>query len=86
MWGHPGTGQSCERKKAADLPVGEDEVYYKNRGDWWVGYEHHKSVIMDHFYKWIKYDELLKIPPPTATHVQYPLKAAILILWQNGHL
>ena len=36
-------------------------TYYKPRGEWWDGYEQHKLVIMDDFYGWIKYDELLKI-------------------------
>jgi len=38
-----------------------DDVYYKTRGDWWDGYKQHKAVIIDDFYGWLKYDELLKI-------------------------
>ena len=36
-------------------------IYYKPRGDWWDGYKQHECVIIDDFYGWIKYDDLLKI-------------------------
>ena len=38
-----------------------NSTYYKPRGEWWDGYEQDKLVIMDDFFGWIKYDELLKI-------------------------
>nr|QTE03441.1 MAG: replication-associated protein [Tarsiger cyanurus CRESS-DNA-virus sp.] len=44
--GHRGTGRG---------------VYYKPRGQWWDGYTGQSSVVIDDFYGWIKYDELLKI-------------------------
>jgi hypothetical protein len=37
------------------------QVYYKPRGDWWDGYKQQPVVIIDDFYGWLKYDELLKI-------------------------
>ena len=36
-------------------------TYYKPRGEWQDGYEQQGLVIMDDFYRWVKYDELLKI-------------------------
>ena len=36
-------------------------VYYKPRGEWWDGYDNQKTVIIDDFYGWMKYDELLRI-------------------------
>jgi len=36
-------------------------VYYKPRSLWWDGYEGQDSVVMDDYYGWKKYDELLKI-------------------------
>lgn len=58
LTGAPGTGKSrfCFEQATA---VGD--TYYKPRGDWWDGYEGQKSVIIDDFYGWIKYDEMLKI-------------------------
>lgn len=47
----PGTGE----------PLTELDVYYKPRGDWWDGYQQQPVVIIDDFYGWLKYDELLKI-------------------------
>ena len=38
-----------------------NSTYYKPRGEWWDGYEQDKLVVMDDFYGWIKYDELLEI-------------------------
>lgn len=56
--GPPGSGKShfCfETSKSLG------SVYYKSRGEWWDGYEGQNSDVMDDFYGWIKYDELLKI-------------------------
>lgn len=57
--GKPGTGKShfCREQT---LKSGE-ETYYKPRGDWWDGYRQQPNVVIDDFYGWIKYDELLKI-------------------------
>jgi len=35
--------------------------YFKPRGDWWDGYEQQESVIIDDFYGWVKFDELLRV-------------------------
>lgn len=58
--GKPGTGKSRYANAWASFQYGES-VYYKPRGEWWDGYDGQHCVIMDDFYGWIKYDELLKI-------------------------
>lgn len=56
--GKPGTGKSrFASERAAQL----GSVYYKPRGEWWDGYDGETSVIIDDYYGWLKYDELLKI-------------------------
>lgn len=59
FWGPPGSGKSRRAQIEAGFYGGE--TYYKPRGDWWDGYKQHDNVIIDDFYGWIKYDELLKI-------------------------
>lgn len=56
--GEPGSGKS---KRAYEEAKAFGDVYYKPRGDWWDGYHQQQSIIIDDFYGWIKYDELLKI-------------------------
>lgn len=58
-WGPPGTGKSRRCLEEATNYGGG--IYYKPRGEWWDGYEQQENVIIDDFYGWIKYDELLKI-------------------------
>lgn len=58
-WGPPGTGKSRRALQEAEIYGGD--IYYKPRGDWWDGYEQQENVIIDDFYGWIKYDDLLKI-------------------------
>ena len=55
--GEPGTGKS---KTAAEIAA-DGSVYYKPRGEWWDGYEQQNTVIIDDYYGWLKYDEILKI-------------------------
>nr|WNA17362.1 replication-associated protein [Cyclovirus sp.]WNA17364.1 replication-associated protein [Cyclovirus sp.]WNA17366.1 replication-associated protein [Cyclovirus sp.] len=59
-WGPPGTGKSRRAHDEAER-IQPESVYYKPRGEWWDGYMQQTSVIIDDFYGWIKYDELLKI-------------------------
>lgn len=35
--------------------------YYKARGKWWDGYDGHETVVMDDFYGWLPYDDMLRI-------------------------
>ncbi|ADD62455.1 replication-association protein [Cyclovirus PK5222] len=69
-WGPPGTGKSRRALEEAQA-TGNGSIYYKPRGLWWDGYEQQDSVIIDDFYGWIKYDELLKITD------RYPYKVQI---------
>lgn len=59
LWGPPGSGKSRRALQEAQNHGGA--IYYKPRGDWWDGYEQQPNVIIDDFYGWIKYDEMLKI-------------------------
>lgn len=58
LWGGPGTGKSrwC-RSQCNDIGI---DAYYKPRGLWWDGYTGQPTVVIDDFYGWIPYDELLK--------------------------
>lgn len=57
-WGETGTGKSKTAKEEAEK-IGS--IYYKPRGEWWDGYEQQDCVIIDDFYGWLPYDELLRI-------------------------
>lgn len=59
-WGPPGSGKSRRANREATEKNG-DSIYYKPRGIWWDGYRQQECVVIDDFYGWIKYDELLKI-------------------------
>lgn len=53
------TGKSTAAAVLAN--IGGNGIYYKMRGEWWDGYSQQDSVIIDDFYGWLKWDELLKI-------------------------
>ena len=55
--GETGAGKS---RTAAEVAT-DGTTYYKPRGEWWDGYQQQNTVIIDDFYGWIKYDEILKI-------------------------
>ncbi|AEL87790.1 putative replication-associated protein [Bat associated cyclovirus 3] len=69
-WGPPGSGKSKRALEEAQS-INKDSIYYKPRGLWWDGYKQQENVIVDDFYGWIKYDELLKICD------RYPYKVQI---------
>lgn len=56
--GEPGAGKS---KRARSEAEAFGTIYYKSRGRWWDGYTGEDSVIIDDYYGWLKYDELLKL-------------------------
>ena len=56
-------------KEATNIDA--ESIYYKPRGLWWDGYKQQRCVIVDDFYGWIKYDELLKITD------RYPYKVQV---------
>nr|QNA42600.1 replicase protein [Circovirus sp.] len=63
--GEPGSGKS---KFANEY---EGSKYWKPRGQWWDGYNGEDVVILDDFYGWVPYDELLRICD------RYPLKVQV---------
>ena len=69
-WGPPGTGKSRRALEEARV-IDPESIYYKPRGLWWDGYKQQRCVIVDDFYGWIKYDELLKITD------RYPYKVQV---------
>lgn len=69
-WGPTGSGKSRRALKEAQ-DINADSIYYKPRGLWWDGYHQQENVIIDDFYGWIKYDELLKITD------RYPYKVQV---------
>ncbi|UBK24588.1 Rep [bat associated cyclovirus Cg1] len=69
-WGPPGSGKSRRALEEARATNAES-IYYKPRGLWWDGYNQQECVIIDDFYGWIKYDEILKICD------RYPYKVQI---------
>nr|QBJ04598.1 replicase [Tasmanian devil-associated circovirus 1] len=57
-WGPPGCGKSRWASCFADPEV----TYWKApRNKWWDGYSGHEVVVLDDFYGWLPYDELLRI-------------------------
>lgn len=58
FYGATGTGKSRTANREAKA-IGS--VYYKPRGEWWDGYEQQDCVILDDFYGWLPYDELLRL-------------------------
>lgn len=54
-WGPSGIGKS--RRATHEAGIG---AYRKPLGDWWDGYDGVSNVIIDDFYGWIRYDELLR--------------------------
>lgn len=57
LWiGPPGCGKS-----SGALAASSGNVYWKPRGKWWDGYNRHDTVIIDDFYGWLPFDDLLRI-------------------------
>lgn len=56
-WGPPGCGKSRWARQFAD----ESATYWKSRGKWWDGYTGQEVVVLDDFYGWVPYDELLRL-------------------------
>lgn len=68
-YGEPGTGKSRTAKEVADSRGGEP--FYKSRGEWWDGYKGEETIIIDDFYGWLKFDEMLRIMD------RYPLSVPV---------
>lgn len=71
LYGKTGTGKS--RWAMDNL----EDIYWKPRGEWWDGYSGQRSVVIDDFYGWIKYDELLRLGD------RYPLLVPIKCGYAN---
>lgn len=54
-WGRSGVGKS----RRAIYEAGDD-AYYKPKGEWWDGYDGVSNIIIDDFYGWISFDEMLR--------------------------
>lgn len=72
-WGPSGTGKT--RRAAAD--AGDGAYWLNNTGGnvlWWDGYTGQETVVIDEFYGWIKYSDMLRIIDryPYAVQVTYP--------------
>ena len=37
------------------------DAYWKQRSQWWDGYNEHKTIILDEFYGWLPFDLLLRL-------------------------
>lgn len=65
LWGPTGTGKSRAAREAAP------QAFWKSpRSHWWDGYDGQLDVVIDEFYGWIPYDELLRILDEYALQVQ----------------
>lgn len=56
--GPPGCGKS---RYAWETYPDAYDLRNSDTGLWWDGYDNHKTVIIDDFYGWIKYDTLLRL-------------------------
>lgn len=68
-WGSSGTGKS----RRAAWEAGPDHYVLPNSGGptvWWDGYTGQPHVIIDEFYGWIKYHDMLRILDRYPLHVQ----------------
>lgn len=77
--GPPGCGKS---RWAAEF---EGSKYYKMKGDWWDGYCGEEVVIIDDFYGWIPFCELLRLTdryphkvPVKGAYVEFTSKTIII--------
>jgi len=91
----PSTTNDSPDSSSPANPAGEEDdheqPYYKSRGDWWDGYTNNKVVIIDDFYGWLKYDELLRITdryphkcPVKGAFVEFV--AEVIIFTSNVHV
>nr|QJI53398.1 MAG: replication-associated protein [Circoviridae sp.]QJI53404.1 MAG: replication-associated protein [Circoviridae sp.]QJI53406.1 MAG: replication-associated protein [Circoviridae sp.] len=83
--GPPGCGKS---RFAAEYPC--TRKYYKSRGLWWDGYDGHDVVVMDDYYGWLPYCDLLRLCDRYPLRVEYKggmcqFSAKVIIITSNKH-
>lgn len=66
FYGAPGTGKS---RQCAEMTEGRT-VYWKPHGQWWDGYNGQESVVIDDFYGWLPFNQLLNILDRYPLHVE----------------
>lgn len=49
----------------------DPNAYWKNRGDWWDGYQGQTTVVIDEFYGWLPFDFLLRLAD------RYPMQVEV---------
>lgn len=54
-WGLTGAGKSSYVRKKSP------SAYWKQRNEWWDGYDGTSDVVLDDFYGWLPYDTLLRL-------------------------
>lgn len=47
------------------------DAYWKQRSQWWDGYERHEAVVIDEYYGWLPYDLLLRVAD------RYPMQVEV---------
>lgn len=65
LWGYTGTGKS---RFCAEIDEGG---YWKDKSDWWDGYNYNDTIIIDEFYGWLSIDTLLRLAD------RYPLRVPV---------
>lgn len=45
-------------------------AYWKQRSNWWDGYQDHEDVVIDEFYGWLPFDLLLRLCDRYPLHVE----------------
>lgn len=83
--GPTNTGKSYDARK--QWP----DAFWKNKGDWWDGYDQHDVVIIDEFYGWLPFDFMLRMLD--CTPLQVPTKggfvnfvATKVVILSNRHV
>lgn len=81
--GPPGCGKSLRAK--SECP----DAYWKPRDEWWDGYQSQPYVILDDFYGWLPWDQLLRITDRYPLNVQVkgstvPFQARKVVITSNS--
>ncbi|AXQ03966.1 replication associated protein [Black-headed python circovirus 1] len=61
LYGPPGCGKSMFANGYGKSINPEWATYWKPRGKWWDGYNGQEVVVLDDFYGWLPFDEMLRL-------------------------